>query len=120
MEQFRDKRYQQIFKKYDSMTRTEIVSRLKWIKDRNLTYQSAHEAIMTSAQHTGLPYGKIAEKMAENHGFTNWVTLKCLLLMKYKYDVKPEEIPPFPNKDWKEVKAGVVRRRRDPNAPPAA
>jgi len=120
MEQYKDKRYQQIFRKFDAMTRTEIVSRLKWIKDRNLTYQAAHEAIMVSAQHTGLPYGKIAMKMAENHGFSNWVTLKCLLLMKLKYEVKPEEIPPFPNKDWQEVKSGVVRRRKENPTSPLA
>lgn len=118
MHSFKDRRYQKVFKKFDAMPRTEIVSRLKWVKDRNLTYQSAHAAIMISSKHTGLPYGKIAEKMAENHGFTNWVTLKCLLLMKFKFDVKPEEVPPMPNRDWKEVKTGVVRRRKE--ASPAA
>ena len=112
MEQFRDERYKKILRKFNAMSRTEIVSRLKWIKDRNLSYRSAHEAIMLSSSTTGFPYGMIAEKMAENHGFTNWVTLKCLLLMKRKHDVRPEEIPPFPNKDWKEVAAGVVRRRK--------
>lgn len=117
MGQFLDKRYQKIFNRYDAMSRTEIVSRLKWIKDRNLTYPAAHAAIMSTAEHTGLSYGRIAEKMAENHGFTNWVTLKCLLLMKMKYEVRPEEIPPFPNKDWQEVKTGVVRRRKDTTTP---
>lgn len=113
MGQIQDKRYQRIFDRYNTMTRTEIVSRLKWVKDRNLTYAAAHAAIMASSQHTGIAYGKIAEKMAENHGFTNWVTLKCLLLMKSKYEIKQEEVPPFPNKDWQEVKTGVVRRRKE-------
>lgn len=119
MKQFNDPRYKKLLQKFENMTRTEIISRLKWIKDRNLTYKETHEAIMLSASATGLPYGKIAEKMAENHGFSNWLTLKCLLLMKRKFDVKADEIPPFPNKNWKEVASGVVRRKKPPAEPTA-
>lgn len=118
MKQFNSPRYKKILAKFNAMTRTEIVSRLKWIKDRNLSYRAAHEAIILSAGATGFSYGKIAEKMAENHGFSNWVTLKCLLLMKRKYDIRVDEIPPYPNRDWKAVADGVVRRRK--SAEPAA
>lgn len=113
MQPFQDERYKKIYRKFDAMPRSEIVSRLKWVKDRNLTYSTAHEAIMQSAAATGFSYGKIAEKIAENQGFKNWVTLKCLLLMKMKFEVRAEEVLPYPNKDWKEVKTGVVRRRRE-------
>ena len=116
MKQFNDARYKKILHKFENMTRTEIISRLKWIKDRNLTYRDAHEAIMLSASATGLPYGKIAEKMAENHGFSNWITLKCLLLMKSKFDIKVDDIPPYPNKNWKEVATGIVKRKKAPEA----
>lgn len=119
MKQFNDARYKRILLKFETMTRTEIISRLKWIKDRNLTYRASHEAIMLSAAATGLPYGKIAEKMAENHGFSNWITLKCLLLMKSKFDIKVDEIPPYPNKNWKEVATGIVKRKKAPEAPAA-
>ena len=117
MNQFNDPRYKKLLKKFEAMTRTEIISRLKWVKDRNLTYRAAHEAIMLSAAATGLPYGKIAEKMAENHGFSNWLTLKCLLLMKAKFDIKVDEIPPYPNKNWKEVASGIVKRKKAPETP---
>lgn len=117
MSQFNDPRYKKILKKFEGMTRTEIISRLKWIKDRNLTYRETHDAIIASAHATGLPYGKIAEKMAENHGFSNWITLKCLLLMKSKFEIKVDEIPPYPNKNWKEVASGIVKRKKA-TAPP--
>lgn len=120
MKQFNDARYKKILQKFENMTRTEIISRLKWIKDRDLNYRDAHEAIMLAASSTGLPYGKIAEQMAENHGFGNWVTLKCLLLMKKKYGIKAEDIPPYPNKNWKEVATGIVKRKKAPTPPGAS
>lgn len=78
-------RYLKIYRKFDAMPKDEIASRLRFVQDRALTYHKLHEAILKVTRDTGLPYGKVADLMAKNHGFSHFVTFKCLLLMKDKY-----------------------------------
>lgn len=78
-------RYLKIYRKFDAMSKDEIASRLRFVQDKTLTYHNLHEAILKLASGTGLSYGKVADLMAKNHGFSHFVTFKCLLLMKDKH-----------------------------------